>query len=59
MNDFAACLLMELEKWMLNASPAMVEMTTWLDNPEFAVPVSTLQEVQNILINDEVPPLAH
>mmetsp|Transcript_26937 Transcript_26937/g.75892 ORF Transcript_26937/g.75892 Transcript_26937/m.75892 type:complete len:1891 (+) Transcript_26937:162-5834(+) len=53
MNDFAACLLMELEKWMLNASPAMVNMSTWLDYSEFAVPVSTLEEVQKRLMNDE------
>lgn len=28
MHDFAACLLVELERWMLNASPAMVELAT-------------------------------
>lgn len=28
MHDFAACLLAELERWMLNASPAMVELST-------------------------------
>lgn len=54
MNDFAACVLMELEKWMLNASPAMINMSTWLDSAEFAVPVSTLEEVQKRLTSDEV-----
>jgi len=53
MNDFAACVLMELEKWMLNASPAMINMSTWLDSAEFAVPVSTLEEVQKRLTSDE------
>jgi hypothetical protein len=57
MNDFAACLLMELEKWMLNASPAMINMGTWLDSAEFAVPVSTLEEVQKRLTSDEVCPV--
>lgn len=28
MHDFAACLLAELERWMLNASPAMVDLST-------------------------------
>ncbi len=28
MHDFAACLLAELERWMLNASPAMVDLAT-------------------------------
>ena len=54
MNDFAACVLMELEKWMLTASPAMINTATWLDGNEFAVPVSTLQDVQKRLMNDEV-----
>lgn len=28
MHDFAACLLAELERWMLNASPAMVDLAS-------------------------------
>lgn len=27
MHDFAACLLAELERWMLTASPAMVDLS--------------------------------
>lgn len=35
MNDFAACMLTALEQWMLTASPAMVDLMTPIDSPEF------------------------
>lgn len=35
MHDFAACMLGTIEGWMLNASPAMVSLSTFLDAAEF------------------------
>jgi hypothetical protein len=35
MHDFAACMLGAIERWMLNASPAMVSLSTFLDSSEF------------------------
>lgn len=37
MHDFAACLLGELERWMLNASPAMVDLNTLVGDVFFFV----------------------
>ncbi|GAB4823676.1 hypothetical protein N2152v2_010722 [Parachlorella kessleri] len=52
MHDFAACLLGELERWMLNASPAMVDLNTYADSPDFTG-ATTLEAVQNRLYTDE------
>ena len=55
MHDFAACLLAELERWMLNASPAMVDLSGQLvDAPEFAGATGALEAVQTRLYSDEV-----
>lgn len=53
MHDFAACLLAELERWMLNASPAMVELATLVDSPEFLGSSGALEAVQTRLYSDE------
>jgi hypothetical protein len=56
MHDFAASLLVELERWMLIASPAMVDLNTFLDTaPDFGSNPSALEEVSKRLYNDEVP----
>ena len=55
MHDFAASLLVELERWMLTASPAMVDLNTFLDTaPEFNSSSTALEEVSKRLYNDEV-----
>ena len=55
MCDFAACMLGELERWMLNASPAMVNLNTFADSSErFITPTSTLEEVSKRIYADEV-----
>ena len=55
MLDFAAALLAELERWMLTASPAMVDLNTFLDTSDkFVGPVSVVEEVQRRLHTDEV-----
>jgi len=57
MLDFAASLLAELERWMLTASPAMVDLNTFCDTSDKLVgPVSVVEEVQRRLHTDEVPP---
>ena len=59
MLDFAASLLAELERWMLTASPAMVDLNTFCDTSDKLVgPVSVVEEVQRRLHTDEVPPWA-
>ena len=52
MNDFAAYVLMELEKLMLSASLSMISVATWLDGTEFAMPVTALQDVHKRLMLD-------
>lgn len=42
MLDFAAGLLGELERWMLTASPAMVDLTTFADTSDKFQGQSTL-----------------
>jgi hypothetical protein len=55
MHDFAACLLGELERWMLTASPAMVDLSGQLvDSPEFGGATGALEAVQTRLYSDEV-----
>lgn len=54
MHDFAACLLAELERWMLNASPAMVDLSSLVDAPEFTGAGGALEAVQTRLYSDEV-----
>ena len=54
MHDFAACLLAELERWMLNASPAMVDLSSLVDAPEFTGAGGALVAVQTRLYSDEV-----
>ncbi|KAL4423746.1 hypothetical protein ABPG75_001047 [Micractinium tetrahymenae] len=53
MHDSAACLLAELERWMLNASPAMVDLSTLVDSPEFAGASGALEAMQTRLYSDE------
>ena len=55
MCDFAACLLAELERWMLNASPAMIDLNSFADNSDyFSAPTSALEEVSKRLYSDVV-----
>ncbi len=55
MCDFAACLLAELERWMLNASPAMIDLNSFADTSDyFTAPTSALEEVSKRLYTDEV-----
>lgn len=55
MCDFAACLLAELERWMLNASPAMMDLNSFADNSDcFSAPTSALEEVSKRLYSDVV-----
>lgn len=55
MCDFAACLLAELERWMLNASPAMIDLNSFADTSDyFTAPPSALEEVSKRLYTDEV-----
>ncbi|KAL0049175.1 hypothetical protein WJX82_008170 [Trebouxia sp. C0006] len=54
MCDFAACLLAELECWMLNASPAMIDLNSFADTSDyFTAPTSALEEVSKRLYTDE------
>ncbi|DBA86334.1 TPA: hypothetical protein ACH3X2_005568 [Trebouxia sp. C0005] len=54
MCDFAACLLAELERWMLNASPAMIDLNSFADTSDyFTAPTSALEEVSKRLYTDE------
>lgn len=47
MLDFAAFLLGELERWMLTASPAMVDLNTFADTSDkFLGPSSLLTDMQ-------------
>ena len=43
----------QLERWMLNASPAMVDLNTFVDAPEFTGAPSALETVQTRLYSDE------
>ena len=45
--------LTQLERWMLNASPAMVDLNTFVDAPEFTGAPSALETVQTRLYSDE------
>ena len=46
MFDFAACLLAELERWMLSATPAMIDLNSFADTSDyFTAPSSALEEV--------------
>ena len=59
MLDFAASLLAELERWMLTANPAMVNLNSFCDTSDkFVAPTSVVEEVQRRLHIDEVG-LAH
>lgn len=58
MCDFAACLLAELERWMLSATPAMIDLNSFADTSDyFTAPSSALEEVSKRLYTDEVIPL--
>ena len=58
MCDFAACLLAELERWMLSATPAMIDLNSFADTSDyFTAPSSALEEVSKRLYTDEVSPL--
>ena len=55
MCDFAACLLAELERWMLSATPAMIDLNSFADTSDyFTAPSSALEEVSKRLYTDEV-----
>lgn len=59
MCDFAACLLAELERWMLNASPAMIDLNSFADSSDyFSAPTSALEEVSKRLYSDVVSHIA-
>lgn len=53
MQDFAASVLVEIERWMLSAGPNMFDMNTFVDSTEFAG-LSTLDEMQKRVYTDEV-----
>lgn len=53
MHDFAACLLAELERWMLAASIQLFDLDTYVDSPEFTG-ASALDELQSKLRADDV-----
>lgn len=56
MLDFAASLLGELEAWMLQASPAMVDLATFPDiSHAFNGPPSVVDDIQKRMYSDEVP----
>lgn len=60
MCDFAACLLAELERWMLSATPAMIDLNSFADTSDcFTAPSSALEEVSKRLYTDEVSPPGH
>ncbi|KAL6781628.1 hypothetical protein ACKKBF_B08795 [Auxenochlorella protothecoides x Auxenochlorella symbiontica] len=52
MHDYAACMLGELERWMLSASPAMLDLGSLVDAPEFTG-AGPLEAVQTRLYSDE------
>ena len=55
MCDFAACLLAELERWMLSATPAMIDLNSFADTSDyFTAPSSALEEVSKRIYTDEV-----
>jgi hypothetical protein len=55
MLDFAASMLAELERWMLTAGPAMIDLNTICDTSDkFMSSVSVVEEVQRRLYTDEV-----
>jgi hypothetical protein len=55
MLDFAASLLAELEAWMLQASPAMVDLATFPDiSHAFNGPPSVVDDIQKRMYSDEV-----
>ena len=55
MLDFAAAVLTELERWMLTAGPAMIDLATFADTSDKLMSsASVVEEVQKRLYTDEV-----
>ena len=55
MLDFATAMLSGLERWMLTAGPAMIDLNTFCDTSDKLMSsVSVLDEVQKRLYTDEV-----
>ncbi len=55
MLDFAASMLAELERFMLTAGPAMIDLNTFCDTSDKLMSsVSVVEEVQRRLYTDEV-----
>ena len=58
MLDFAASMLAELERFMLTAGPAMIDLNTFCDTSDKLMSsVSVVEEVQRRLYTDEVSAL--
>jgi hypothetical protein len=58
MLDFAASMLAELERFMLTAGPAMIDLNTFCDTSDKLMSsVSVVEEVQRRLYTDEVRPV--
>jgi hypothetical protein len=54
MLDFAASMLAELERWMLTAGPAMIDLSTFADTSDKLMSsASVVEEVQKRLYTDE------
>lgn len=54
MLDFAASMLAELERWMLTAGPAMIDLNTFCDTSDKLMSsASVVEEVQKRLYTDE------
>lgn len=54
MLDFATAMLSGLERWMLTAGPAMIDLSTFCDTSDkLMTSVSVLDEVQKRLYTDE------
>ena len=57
MLDFAASMLAELERWMLTAGPAMIDLSTFCDTSDKLMSsASVVEEVQKRLYTDEARP---
>ena len=55
MLDFAASMLAELERWMLTAGPAMIDLNNFCDTSDKLMSsASVVEEVQKRLYTDEV-----
>ena len=55
MLDFAASMLAELERWMLTAGPAMIDLNTFCDTSDKLMSsASVVEAVQTRLYTDEV-----